>query len=234
MNILEKKNGIGNHVMNSEAIKYNLLFNNDIKNLPNDIQISTMTIICKINIIFNVENIAKYIDLSNNGIISVKYGKNNDNTTNRTILIKKRNNKNEKKKKKGFYNQVSLQVKTKNEGIVNIKLFLNGSIQMTGCKNDEFVSYAIEKVFSELRVVKAIPNYKTGKIEEKRFIMADTFDDLRVEKLYNFKICMINSNFKIGFQINRDNLFEILLKDNIKCSYDPIIHACVNIKYENN
>jgi thiol:disulfide interchange protein len=42
---------------------------------------------------------------------------------------------------------------------------------------------------------------------------------------------MINTNFNILFQINRTKLFQLLLDNNIDVSFDPIIHACVNIKY---
>ena len=44
---------------------------------------------------------------------------------------------------------------------------------------------------------------------------------------------MINSNFNIGFKVDRDKLYDLIHTKNIaECSYDPIIHACVNIKYE--
>jgi hypothetical protein len=42
---------------------------------------------------------------------------------------------------------------------------------------------------------------------------------------------MINTNFNIQFHINRSKLFQLLLDNNIDASFDPIIHACVNIKY---
>ena len=42
---------------------------------------------------------------------------------------------------------------------------------------------------------------------------------------------MINSNFNIGFNIDREKLFEKLILNNYECTYDPIIHACVNLKY---
>src|SRR5208282_3313047 len=69
---------IDNNVVNinHDIIKQKIFFNNDIENLPDDIKISTMTIVCKINTTFNVENIAKYIDLKKHSVISVKHGKN--------------------------------------------------------------------------------------------------------------------------------------------------------------
>ena len=217
---------------NTEIIKQDLFFAQDIENLPDDIMISTMTITCKLNTLFNVKNIAQYVDLDDENILSVKHGKKEDITTNRTIIILKKNSKNKiKKKKRSFYNQATMQVKTSNN-IINVKLFLNGSIQMTGCKSINNIREALEKVFIKLRNIKAIPDYSINKIIEKPFV--EDINILSVCNLYDFQICMINSNFQIGFEINRDKLFELLLKDNIKCTYDPNIHACVNIKYNNN
>lgn len=215
--------------MSIDVIKHKIIFNNDLEHLPNDVLISTMTIVCKIDTIFNVYNIARYIDLKHTSIISVKHGKSDDPTTNRTLLTKSQTEKNKKKGKKAFYNQVSIQVKTKS-GLLNVKLFLNGSIQMTGCKSIESVAEAITTLFDELKTVKAIVNYKSNKIEDKPFVV--NIATLKAENVYGFKICMINSNFSIGFEIDRDSLFAILLQDNVKCSFDPIIHACVNIKFE--
>ena len=47
-----------------------------------------------------------------------------------------------------------------------------------------------------------------------------------------FEIRMINTNFDVGFQINREKLYHLLMgNDELDVFYDPIIHACVNIKY---
>jgi TATA-box binding protein (TBP) (component of TFIID and TFIIIB) len=208
--------------------KNKILFADDFINLPKDIQISTMTVTCKINTIFNIQNIAKYTELKRTGIVSVKHGKNN-----RSLMMIKRINKNRnnnKNQKKAFYNQVSLQVITENDKTLNIKLFLNGSIQITGCKSIEGITEAIQTVFNELKTTKAIIDFKLNTIVEKPFVTDS--DKLYIDNLYDLKICMINSNFSIGFEIDRDKLFEEVVNDSIKCSYDPNIHACVNIKYE--
>ena len=42
---------------------------------------------------------------------------------------------------------------------------------------------------------------------------------------------MINTNFNIGFQINREKLHQMLLINGHDSSFNPIIHACVNVKY---
>lgn len=47
----------------------------------------------------------------------------------------------------------------------------------------------------------------------------------------DFKINMINSNYKVNINIDRDKLYCLLNKKKVKCSYEPCIRACVIIKY---
>ena len=61
---------------------------------------------------------------------------------------------------------------------------------------------------------------------------AGTPENLDVSKVKNIKIRMINSNFSIGFKVNRDQLYQLLLSENVDCRYEPCVHACVNIKYK--
>lgn len=327
-----------NNIINSIEMQ-NDNFRQEITRLPNDIQISTMTIVCRMNLIFNVNNIAKYIELNTCDIVSVNYGPFDDFTTNRSVISRK---KNKQKNDKSFYNQVSLQVMTKHEhhndkinithgkSITNVKLFLNGSIQMTGCKSIECAIMSLKKVFYYLKQVKCIMNNDNGKMNiiEKNFVDTpqkislindhldvciehhddglgdydeydeyDIFDNMYEEeeiiempkenkkhihnntvnntinntassassktsntydtqeneiKMYtskknyyneicskltldyvtDFQISMINSNFVVDFKVDREKLYELLIKNNVTCVYDPAIHACVNIKYE--
>jgi TATA-box binding protein (TBP) (component of TFIID and TFIIIB) len=127
--------------MNEREIFKNKLSNAlIIDKLPDDVRISTMTVCCDLDIEFKVNNVAKYIDLNKDSILSISYGQNDDPSTNRSLYPRKRQKK-KTKAKRVFYNQVSLavMVKSKKEKPINIKLFTNGSIQMTGCKSIENV-----------------------------------------------------------------------------------------------
>ena len=42
---------------------------------------------------------------------------------------------------------------------------------------------------------------------------------------------MINSNYQVNINIDRDKLYSLLNKKKIKCLYEPCIRACVIIKY---
>jgi TATA-box binding protein (TBP) (component of TFIID and TFIIIB) len=150
--------------------------------------------------------------------------------------------KKKRKEKKNFYNQVSLIFRTctlmgidpttitPKEGLktVNVKLFINGSIQMTGCKHLENIRNSLEILFNKLKITKVILDRNMEYIE-KPFVLDSTLLD--IQNVNKFYIQMINTNFNIQFHINRSKLFQLLLDNNIDASFDPIIHACVNIKY---
>lgn len=198
----------------------------NLSNLPNDLRISTMTITCNFDTLINIQNVGKYIDLSFGNIVCVKYGSNN---FIRTLIKLKKTNKKSKKKHSNFYNQATLIVEVQNKRRINVKLFKNGAIQMTGCKNMENYHEALSILCKCLLKKKAVYDKEVKKIIDKPFVIQP--DKIDSSLIYNFKIRMINSNFHIGFLINRENLYDILIKDNVTCTYEPCIHACVNIKY---
>ena len=215
----------------------------ELLNLPYDLIISTATITCEVDIIFNVENIGLYFNDFDDIIIGKRYG---NRIINNLINVKKVKigKKKKRKEKKNFFNQVSLIFRSATlMGIdpeklslkekfktVNVKLFLNGSIQMTGCKHLDNVKKSLEILFEKLKITKAILN-KNMQFEHKKFINNLDDHELTINKVKKFEIRMINTNFNIGFQINRQKLHQLLLDNLFDVSFDPIIHACVNIKY---
>lgn len=197
----------------------------DLDKLPSDLSISTMTVTCKIDTEFFPEYIGRYMDLSLTNVFCVKYGNILDPNTNRTLVKLKK-----KKKKKSFYNQVTMLIQSDHDKYINIKIFSNGSIQMTGCKSVNGIAETLSKLFKKMRVCKKLYDPAMGKIVDKPFVSNP--DILHTSNLYNIKICMINSNFNIEFNIDRDELYRLLGDDGYDRSYDPLIHACVNIKYD--
>lgn len=216
--------------------------NLEVLNLPYDLVISTATITCHLDVLFNVENIGLYFNDFDDILIGKKYG---NRIINNLINIKKikTDKKKKKKEKKNFFNQVSLifrsatlmgidpeslsikeQFKT-----VNVKLFLNGSIQMTGCKHFNNIKRSLEILLEKFKLTKAILT-KDMKFEKKPFV--DDITKLDIQNIKNFEIRMINTNFNISFQINRDKLYKLLLDNGFEVTFDPIRHACVNVKYK--
>lgn len=215
---------------------------NDQYILPYDLEISTSTITCNLDIIFNVENIGLYFNDFDDILIGKRYG---NRIVNNIVSIKKMqmNKKKKKKHKKNFFNQVSLifrsstlmgldlnklSEKDKNK-MLNIKLFINGSIQMTGCKHIENISKSLKILFEKLKIAKAILNNNMEFIE-KPFI--DDPKKLDINRVNIFNIEMINTNFNGLYQINRKKLFELLIDKGMDVAFDEIIHASVNIKYK--
>jgi TATA-box binding protein (TBP) (component of TFIID and TFIIIB) len=150
------------------------------------------------------------------------------------LLPKKQNTGKKKKRTNIFYNQVSMYVSVGGKiKPINIKLFLNGSIQITGCKNIYQAIDGINKIFTELKKDKVSIVINNNKLELVEHIFVSNYDILDVKNLYTIKIAMINSNFNIGFQIDRNKLYNVMVDANLEVSYDPENHACINLKYDN-
>lgn len=206
-----------------------------LKNLPDDLRISTMTITCNLDTLIDIQHVGRYIDLVFGSIVCVKYKTNNnkmdDNTVIRSLIkMKKTREKNKKNpKRQNFNNQATLIVDIKNKRQINVKIFKNGAIQMTGCKALEDFYNALNVVCHELKKKKAIYDKQSKTIVSKYFIT--NYDTVETDQVRNFKVVMINSNFKVGFLIDREKLHGLLLKSGVRSILEPNIHACVNIKF---
>lgn len=220
---------------------------NEISNLPNGVNISTMCASCKIGTFINVINIEKYLPLHIDDILCVKFNKNKIRTL-IPIPIKTRRNKRKftvEKKANHFYNQITVIIRVNSGPIdnwltepkINLKLFKNGSIQMSGCKSISNINIVLNKLLEKIKQVK-------GRVEDGKIIDILFVEEINKVGINNFKIDMINSNYnyfkysnKPSMQIDRAKLFNLLIKKKIKSSFEPCIRACVIIKYvplENN
>lgn len=210
----------------------------EISNLPAGISISTMCASCKLNTRLDIPNIEKYFQLNPDDILTVKKNKESMRTLiqiqNKPKRMKKVDSKTKPKdtSKNHFYNQITVVVRV-NQGTVkdlndvpkiNMKLFKNGSVQMSGCRSIKNINIALNKLICKLKEVKA--KIEDGKIVEKKFIE----DPINIT-VKDFKVDMINSNYQVAMQIDRDKLYNLLQKKKIKSSYEPCIRACVIIKY---
>lgn len=115
-----------------------------------------------------------------------------------------------------FYNQCSIIVKPDlNRRPVNIKLFSNGAISLTGCKEDNDGIDAIEVLLKELK------NYPEVFVNENK-------EAIRITK---YKITMINSDYQLNFKIDRKKLYNILKATNLLVMYEPETYPGVKIYY---
>jgi len=153
------------------------------------------------------------------------------------------NNLKIKRSKHRFFNQVTAYIKLDTDRYINVKIFKNGSLQMTGIKKISECNIIISKLIDQLNTINSnsvtIPAQNTLLPEfVTEFVSANT-DIVLIEKLgdlkvIDFNIRMINSNCRVPFKINRDVLFGLLKKEKVKCRYDPNSHACVNIRHDIN
>jgi TATA-box binding protein (TBP) (component of TFIID and TFIIIB) len=211
--------------------------NKEIKNLPQGVGISTMCASFKLDTKIDVPNIKKFLPLCADDIHTVKIN-NEEIRTLRPPKVKPKRTRKETKvvkkdvSKNAFYNQVTVVIRISHgptddlgeEPSINLKLFKNGSVQMSGCKSITSVNTVLNKLIVRLKEVKA--RFEDGRITEKTFI--EEPDKITVK---DFKIDMINSNYQVSIQIDRDKLYNLLQKKKIKSSYEPCIRACVIIKY---
>lgn len=194
--------------------------------LPGNIKISTKCASCKLNAekleIFDIDSVLiMNTPLHIDNIISLYINKKEIKTLLKAEKVKTRKKKIDKTpkiKKKGnnFYNCVNIVMRISSgeteclekETKINMKLFKNGSIQMSGCKSTSDINIALNKLITILETE------KTGEIT-----------------VINFKIDNILANYKINIEINRNKLFELLQKKKIQASYEPCIRACVVVKF---
>jgi TATA-box binding protein (TBP) (component of TFIID and TFIIIB) len=208
----------------------------EINNLPNGIGISTMCATCKLNTELNIDNIEQYLQLNNDDIITVK----RSTTSIRSLLTQKIKNKRNKKISQPvktkvinyFYNQITVVIRVNegptedinNEPRINLKLFKNGSVQMSGCKSVKSINIVLNKLIIKLRETKA-------KIIDNKIVEIKFIENPETLNINNFKIDMINSNYQVNMKIDRDKLYNLLKSRHIKCSFEPCIRACVVVKY---
>jgi TATA-box binding protein (TBP) (component of TFIID and TFIIIB) len=122
-----------------------------------------------------------------------------------------------KKSKNIFFNQSTLVVRRKfNENSfkeVNIKLFKNGGIQMTGIPSDAFAKDTLQWLAQELS------SFSTSVLEGKA-------------NPNRYSIQLINSDYQINGSINRERLHEILINEyNLFSSFESTIYQGCDTKY---
>lgn len=177
-----------------------------------------ISVVANVNI--NLNNIYKYLKLEKDYIFTVKY-KNNV----KSLEVQK---KKKKKKKNCFQNQMTVEIKPDlvkyPDSKVSLKIFKNGSIQMSGIKCIQACNTVLTKLICELK-------REYGIIEDNKIVDIKFVDDIDELEILSFKIDMINSGFQLNYEVNRENLYNQLLENKIECKFEPSIHAGVNIKF---
>jgi TATA-box binding protein (TBP) (component of TFIID and TFIIIB) len=189
-------------------------FNQDV--LPKYLNVSTISLSFQMKTTVNIDNIAKYVSLDENGICSIDY----------KGELRSLNDKKKKKKRKenNFYNSITMEIMGCGDKSINFKIFKNGGVQAAGCKNMLDGDYAINTLITTLNTELAIFD------DEKKCMTEIKFIDSPIE-ICELKINLININFKLKFCINRESLHKILLASKTPCSYEKCKHAGVKIEF---
>ena len=90
-------------------------------------------------------------------------------------------------------------------------------MQITGCKSAENIIDVLTIIIDKLKNSK----YK---------YVIENIEECDINKIYDLKIALINSDFNIGFIIDLQNLHNILPKE-VDRIFNMSRHTCVNIKY---
>jgi TATA-box binding protein (TBP) (component of TFIID and TFIIIB) len=146
------------------------------------------------------------------GFLKMEYETSVIGSSTRDVLTKR------KVTEKTFFNQATLVIRKRLNDErgwkeVNIKLFANGGVQMTGVPTPEFSQEAIAFVINEIK--KKDPEVFTG--------------DASITK---FRIQLINSDYSINRHLYQDKLHKILSNVyNLFSSHESTIYQGVNTKY---
>lgn len=106
--------------------------------LPNKLKISTMTVTSNLGTNVNIRVLGKFLKLNEN-IKEIKYY-NFVKKDNQIVLV---NNK------RTFYNQITVVIYG-GEYYINMKIFSNGQVQMTGCKDEKSINKVLDIIKKEI------------------------------------------------------------------------------------
>lgn len=166
------------------------------------------------------------------GVVWAQYLKENQDINKGVYPKKRRKSKKNIVKKNRFDNQITIIYRFNELYIPNIKIFKNGNIQLTGIKGVEDTEKIASHIIHEINEI----------FETNKKIIIDYVEGYVLNLKYqNFKIRMINTDFKIYSDPEHQNKFEIRRKEihklfigqkyQNKCSFQPGIYQGVKLEY---
>jgi TATA-box binding protein (TBP) (component of TFIID and TFIIIB) len=176
---------------------------------PN-LRVSTMTCISNLNTEIDLKKLFDSVEIDNN-LTYIEYGALNQ----KGNKPSKSNKPRKTEKKKFFYNQITAHIFE--DKIVNVKIFNNGKIQMTGVKTETQSKNILKKLVSIIRNIDK-----------------DILETILTDTEFNpgdIRIAMINTDFDCGFKIKREILHRLVIDKYYYSSFEPTIYPGVNIKY---
>ena len=156
--------------------------------------------------------ILQYWDL-NDGVLKMEFSGTTKGTSFKDIMLKP------KTTKTSFFNQATLVVRREISPLIwkeiNVKLFRNGGVQMTGVRSLEMSSEAIVWLV----------NYLTAKCNAEPIFETPP-------NIHKQQVQLVNTDFSIGAKVRRDILHRILSDVyRLNSSYESAIYQGVKTKY---
>lgn len=176
-------------------------------------KVSTITATCSFGCGINTQRLYEALQVNEHGILYIEYGHK------KTMTVSKGYHKKlDMRRQSGrrFDNQTTVVLQLyddvfKTSLLTNCKIFKNGNVQMTGLKHTE------QGQRVALHLLNIIP--------------PDVFADTD-RSVSQYKVRLINCDFRIGYQIKRDKLCSIIQTQyNTYCSFEPCIYPGVKVQY---
>ena len=178
-------------------------------------KISTITVVGSVNCDINLK--ALFDNVCIEKFPYIEYIEHGDNKYTQNI---KGHRQTKTKKTKRFDNQVTI-ILVDDDNRYNIKTFKNGNVQITGVKDIDKGYKCIDKLIEFIKLINNVSQNTV--IPEKQVCQL---------RNTNYKVCLINSDFKVNFEIKRDILYKVLCKSfDVNCTYEPCIYPGVKIAY---
>ena len=226
---------------------------------PTSLRISTRSAVSEIS---SYVNLAKVCSIFARNIVKYLYNKEDPNYLIRGVFMKNfvltthgKNMKNnipleeleerlkllEGKEREHFYNSCTIIVQPSIERKhINIKLFSNGNISMTGCKENIDGHDAVATLLNKMKKYPEcfIDTDSLTEEELKKYTKSkkcgpkiNGFKDPHGVKITKYDITMINSDFKLNFTIDKEKLYDVILNNTDLMTMYEDHYAGVKIYY---
>ena len=182
------------------------------------LRISTITTTAQLGTTINLDNlyaqipILPYWDLTD-GVLKMEYKGSVKGTSFKDIMLKPKDTK------KSFFNQATIVVRREvlplNWKEINIKIFRNGGVQMTGVRSIEMAADSLRWLIAHIcEKCSATPVFTKEPVIHKE------------------QVQLVNTDFSIGAKIRRDVLHRVLSETyRLNSSYESAIYQGVKTKY---
>jgi len=198
---------------------------------PTGLRISTMTAVASLSTPINLPVIGKYLKTC--------YDEDPPNIKNKIEYmahgdikrgVHPKGNK-KSKSKKPFYNQATVIIKLDSNKFVNVKIFVNGNLQVTGLKSISDGKLIFDSLINELNKTHGIMVKKNEKNENIE-VFEKAIENPENIVIKDFEVMLINSDYFCGYKIERETLYKIMIKEyGLFSTFEPCIYPGVNIKY---